>query len=322
MASSKRKKILVAVDGSQQALEAVRYVSLAASPGSTDVVVFHVVTRVPESFWDMEKEPGYQYRLISITEWEQQQQQLIQEFMEEARKVLLGAGFPADAVKVDIHERQAGIARDIVAESLQNYDAVVLGRRGVSELKDMVLGSIATKLVEKIIQVPIWVVGGKASCQKFLLCVDNSEGAMLAVDHLASMLEGRSDAQVTLFHAIRGFNVFQQVFGRSIGVDRENEWKEKEEQELAAMEKALEPVLDEAQARLTRAGLDPAKITRKVVKGVTSRAGAILEEAEREGIDTIVIGRRGLSKVKEFFMGRVSNKVIQMAKEKAVWIVS
>jgi hypothetical protein len=36
----------------------------------------------------------------------------------------------------------------------------------------------------------------------------------------------------------------------------------------------------------------------------------------------IVVGRRGLSRVEEFFMGRVSDKVLQLAKEMAVWVVT
>ena len=39
------------------------------------------------------------------------------------------------------------------------------------------------------------------------------------------------------------------------------------------------------------------------------------------GYGTIVVGRRGLSTVEEFDMGRVSNKLVQAAKDRAVWVV-
>ena len=54
-----RKKILLAVDGSDQAFEAVRYVSRLLPPNRMEVVLFHVMTKVPESFWDIEKEPTF-----------------------------------------------------------------------------------------------------------------------------------------------------------------------------------------------------------------------------------------------------------------------
>ncbi|MEZ4548914.1 MAG: universal stress protein [Desulfobacterales bacterium] len=41
-----------------------------------------------------------------------------------------------------------------------------------------------------------------------------------------------------------------------------------------------------------------------------SRAGAIIREATDNGFGAIVVGRRGISKVEEFFLGRVSTKVI------------
>ena len=60
----------------------------------------------------------------------------------------------------------------------------------------------------------------------------------------------------------------------------------------------------------------------KLVTGARSRASGIIEEAEEGGYGTIVVGRRGMSGVEEFFMGSVSNKVLHLAKEMAVWIVS
>ena len=54
----------------------------------------------------------------------------------------------------------------------------------------------------------------------------------------------------------------------------------------------------------------------KIITGVYSRAKAIVEEARLGNYGTIVVGRRGLSKVQEFFIGRGSNQVIQLAKKK------
>ena len=63
-------------------------------------------------------------------------------------------------------------------------------------------------------------------------------------------------------------------------------------------------------------------MTTKIITGAHSRAGAIVQEAKQGGYGTIVVGRTGLSKVRDFFMGRVSNKVVHLAKENAVWVVS
>jgi nucleotide-binding universal stress UspA family protein len=64
------------------------------------------------------------------------------------------------------------------------------------------------------------------------------------------------------------------------------------------------------------------QINIRTVTGAHSRAAVIITEALKGGYGTIVVGRRGLTNVEEFIMGRVSNKVIHMAREMAVWVVS
>lgn len=322
MDGSAKKKILVAVDGSEQALEAVRYVSKTVSPNEAELVLFHVLTKIPESFWDMEEEPASRYNVSSIRVWEEQQQKMIAEFMAQATQLLLEAGFPASAIKADIHERKEGIARDIISESLNGYDAVVVGRRGLSELKDLLIGSTANKLVEKLVDVPVWLVGGKVQRGKVLLPIDSSQGAMRAVRYVSDIFKGNSGIEVELLHVIRGFDIFQQVLGKSFMPSPEKDWADQAKKELEAAGSEMEPVFDEAVSRFRDAGIQMSPESCKMVRGAASRAGAIVEEAQRGGFDTIVMGRRGISKVQEFFMGRVSNKVIQLARDKTVWVVN
>lgn len=320
--SKKQKRILVAVDGSEQAFEAVRYVSRAVSPGMAQVVLFHVVTRVPESFLDMDKEPAYRYRIVNIGAWEQQQEKLTRDFMERSREVFVAAGFPEGAVSILTRNRKVGIARDIASEALDSYDAIVLGRSGLSDLKDFVLGSIAQKVIEKVSNVPIWVIGGNAGPKRMLIGMDVSDGAMLAVRHVAEMLGGTFQCDVTMFHAIRSVTLFQRLYGGMALKDDDPTLQDRVREELEQVRKAMEPRFTEARRCLLAAGAPAERIRDKIVTGAASRAVAIMEEAEREGCDTIVVGRRGLSRVQEFFMGRISNKVIQLAKDRTVWVVS
>ena len=200
-----RRKILLAVDGSDQAFEAVRYVSLLFPPNRMEVVLFHVMTKVPESFWDVEKEPAYRQEVATTRAWELQQKKEIQEFMEKARRLFLEQNVPEDAVSIKIRERKVGIARDIIHESQNDYHGVVMGRWGMSMLKDFLCGSIANKLIGRLINVPLCVVGGTPEIGKILVAIDASEGAMRAIDYVGDMVDS-SHWEVTLFHAIRDFH--------------------------------------------------------------------------------------------------------------------
>ena len=81
-------------------------------------------------------------------------------------------------------------------------------------------------------------------------------------------------------------------------------------------------MFDEAKGVLTGSGFDPERISTKIITGARSRAAAIVQEARDGGYGTIVVGRRGLSRVRDFLMGRVSNKLISLAKNQAVWVVN
>ena len=146
----------------------------------------------------------------------------------------------------------------------------------------------------------------------FEMVLDESEGAMKAVHFVGAMLKG-STKEVTLFHAVRGFNIFERRYGHTVSLKDEQEW-------LDAYK--MDSVLKEAKAHLLKSGFGSDQVNAKILKGVDSRANAIFLEAVAGGYSTVVLGRRGISRVKDFCMGRVCSKVIQLARNQAVWIVS
>jgi nucleotide-binding universal stress UspA family protein len=294
-----RKKFLLAVDGSDQAFETVRYVSRLFPPSRMEVVLFHVMSQIPESFWDIEKEPAYRQEAGSTTAWELQQKKEIQDFMEKARRLFLEQNVSEDAVRIKVQERKVGIARDIIYESQDDYHGVVVGRWGMSMLKDFLWGSVANKLMGRLIHLPLCVVGGTPQLGKILVAVDASEGAMRALSYVGEIVD-HSHWEVTLFHAIRDLHT----------------------EELYRAEKSMASVLETASRHLENTGFNRNQIAVRVVTGVHSRAGAIITEALKGGYGTIVVGRRGLTHVEEFIMGRVSNKIVHMGREMAVWVVT
>jgi nucleotide-binding universal stress UspA family protein len=299
MEKQEKKRILLAFDGSAYALDAVRYVSRTLTPQNTEVVLFHVHHKIPEHYWDLKREASPAWRMNEVAAWEREQEKTVEESMDKATKILWRADFPKASVEVRIHNKEKGISRDIIKEAERGYSCVVAGRKGISELKDLCLGSIANKLIEKLVSHPVLVVGKKPKPGALLLALDGSENSMRTVDFVGGML-GRSDLEASLIHVIRGDN---KVY-------------------TDAAKQAITPVFEEAKSRLAKYGFEPNQITTRIVTGAHSRAGAILEEAKMGGYGTIVVGRRGLSEVLDFFMGRVSNKIVHMAKEQAVWVVS
>jgi nucleotide-binding universal stress UspA family protein len=66
--------------------------------------------------------------------------------MQRAKKVLLAAGFNDKNIEIKMENKNRGVARDILTEAEKGYHMIVIGRRGISGLKEFFLGSISQKV--------------------------------------------------------------------------------------------------------------------------------------------------------------------------------
>jgi len=310
MEKQPQSKLLVPVDGSDRSMNTVRYVSKIDPFRRMRIILFHVFSRVPDGFWDMETDPRSTSTVREVRAWEAQQKKNINQYMEIARQLLLKAGVPSNCIEVKIQDRKTGFARDIIREAQKGYLAVISRRRGMTGLRSIVLGSVATKLIEKLLFLPLILAGRVPPGDKILLAFDGSEGAWRAVDFVG-MTVGGYDFAVKLIHVIRGEENGHPEIQRLYSPKKYTESARKE----------MTAKLVEARKKLIGMGFKPDKVGTKLVTGVSSRAGAIAEEARQNGYGTIVMGRRGRSRVRDFLIGRVTNKVIYLARDRTVWII-
>lgn len=317
---TKEKRILIALDASRQSFEAVRYVGLMLPEGRVKVTLFHVLNLIPENFTDLESRLEPLRNGVDFKTWERQQRKSSEDFMEKSRMLLVSHGYSKDAISIVIEEREVGIARDILREARKGYHALVLGRRGLSDLKGLLFGSVANKLVSHLQEVPVWVVGGRPDPNKILIAMDQSQGAMQALDYVADMFQ-KHHPELLLFHVSREMILPQAGYDVLVLPNQEQYWFERTKEHFIKAEKEVEVLFRQCIRKMEKKGVDVSRIKTKIVPGVQSRAGAIFGEAREGGYGTIVVGRRGLSRVEEFFMGRVSSKVLQLAEEMAVWLV-
>ena len=310
------EKVLVAVDGSEQSLAMVDYTANILSPEKTELVLYHVFNKIPESYWDLKRESGYDLLMEKLKEYEDKHSTEINELLEEARKKYVEMGYRENHVHLMIQERRKGIARDIIDESREGYGSLLMGRLGLAKSKDPALGSVTAKVVSALPDVHIGVVTGHPETSKGIVALDGSEGSMKSVDFLGSLLGGRHDFEVTLFHAMRrlGYPTITSSQNNILAEVEKEIWDEDR--------KVIEPTMEDAKSRLVEKGFKPDKVKTKIVTGVASRAGALLEEAYSNKIGSIFVGRTGVSQVEEFNIGRVTNKVIHRAENMAVWIAA
>jgi len=307
-------KVLIAIDGSEQTRGLVDYLSGIISARHAELVLFHVMPKAPESFWDLEKEPSNLPNVEHLKIWEVEREKQVRDLMRDIRRRLMGIGIPEYSILISIRKVKEGIARDLLQEAQRGYDAILMGRGGFKGAGAQVLGSVAVKMAAKLHSANLWLVGKNAGSGGVIIAMDSSESAMRAVYHVSKMINA-SNNSVRLLHVIRGITVS--------GTGHEKIFPEEYRQRLIEeAENQIKPTFDAATRILVSSGIGLEKISTKFISGVASRAGAIFDEALRGGYGTVVVGRKGLSSVDEFDMGRVTGKLVQLAEGLAVWLVA
>jgi len=152
-------KVLVALDDSENAARAVEYVSKNFSPDH-EVTLLSVMpdTQTLCNINSPELTPYFWSQRNVFCSLEDKKKELMQAAADRAKEVLLKAGFKKEKVTVKIQSKKKGIARDIVAEAESGYDTIVMGRRGLSGIKEFVMGSVSQKVLHSIKDVSIVIV--------------------------------------------------------------------------------------------------------------------------------------------------------------------
>lgn len=310
-----KHKILLAVDGSDQALEAVRYAGAMMPAGQAEIVLFYVGTGFPEVFWDMNRNPLYRTKKIKVMGWLATSQLVMGEFKEKAFKILKDAGFNAEDVRVKTKAKRIGVFKDIIQETYQDYSVIVIGRTGVSRLKDMVIGSMARKLAYKVKHIPTVIVGGEPDPGKILIALDESIESMRGVSSVAS-LAGAGDPDVTLCHCLVPKSFFRS-YDSSQDIDADEKgWK-------TYHENRFRPYMKEAAQRLMAGGVSAEKISREFVMARGGIIQNVIDIARDGKFGTMVVGRRDAAGFFEAHIrGRFSDKIIDAMNNCAVWVVS
>jgi len=141
------KKVLVAIDDSENAMRAVEFIANSFTKDNK-ITLFNVIqdTAALCEMNSPELTPYFKSQQSSFCLLEEKKQKLVNQAVEKAREILTDAGFDENNITVKSELKKSGVARDIVKEAESGYNAIVMGRRGMSGIKDFILGSISQKV--------------------------------------------------------------------------------------------------------------------------------------------------------------------------------
>lgn len=145
-----------------------------------------------------------------------------------------------------------------------------------------------------------------------LIAVDHSENAQRAVGYVVKMAANHPEITVTILNVIRNPEASTEPDPEKRAAIL-GERKEKGEALVSGFAKIL-----------ANAGLPENRIRTKVIAFAAPQvaADAILAEKHQGGYETVVVGRRGVSRKEEFMFGSTSARVVRESGPQAVWVVA
>ena len=223
-------------------------------------------------------------------------------------------GVSEERIETTTQKKMMGICKDILDCAQKGlFDAIIVGRRGLSPIQETFMGSTTTKLLEHSRVVPVWIVDGDVTSMKIMLAVDGSEASLRAVDHLCFMLGGNDKARVTLFHVKPRFRDFCEIhFDKKEGAV--------DEVIARGAKRFIDHFYAHALKKFRAAAVKEDQIEIEVAERTMDVGKAITNYAKEGNYGTVVVGRSGASHA--FFMGSVSRRVLNKLSGCAVWLVS
>jgi len=293
------KKILLALDTSIHSKYALRYsVEMSSVIKGLTYTLFHTQPTVSQFLKDEAKTDVK--AKADLNKAIRKNTDEAQSLLEEYKAQMIGMGIAEKDITVMTQPKLIDTSMDILGTGLQGlYDAIVMGRRGLSRVQEALMGSVTSKLLEKSKVIPVWIVDGEVTSTRIMAAVDGSENSFRAIDHLSFMVSENPDIKITLFHVIPRAGEYAPI-----------DFDEKE---------GGEHFYARALDKFKTAGIQEDQIEVKVAKVTLNVGKVILDEAKKGNYGTVVVGRRKAKKA--FFEASVSRQVLDRTLNSAIWIV-
>ena len=277
--TKRRMKILLADDGSPHAQAAVKLLKELPLPPKSHVHVLRVF------------QPG---QIDALRHMERN--------LKQTEGNLLGAGIKVDADLV------LGYPAEKIVETAKKMkpDIILIGAKGLRATLGILLGGVAQQVVEYACCPVLIVRAPYHGLRHILLVTDGSLFSQRAVRYLGKFpLPEKTD--VHLIHVLPPLTtpvIMEPYFGgRDAYVSLYN--PEEEAKTKAKQKRAGDALLERTRNLLLKQGIESTPV---LLRG--DAATEIINYTDKEDIDLIVAGSRGLSSFQGWLMGSVSRKLV------------
>ena len=270
-------KILVPVDGSHSCLHAKMLTSSIAKKFNSKVTVVHVVSH---EFMHPELKALYQLPPSILHRIDEAYLQAGKKIIRNAEELFREAGIEVDA-RLVTYEDPAEFILQLVKD--EGYDLVVIGNRAEHQSERYSLGSVTEK-VARHADCPVLIVKKKPKVEKILTAVDGSKHADKALEFAIQLAKNYS-ANLALLHVEEDKLI--RIGGPQV---------------VDCVGTVGECILKDASTKIKGISFN------KMLE-YGSPAEIIIKVAKKANVDLIIIGSRGLSSVRRYLLGSVSDDI-------------
>lgn len=234
---------------------------------------------------------------------------------------LMSLNVPEERIQVFTNRRREGAAKDILWQAEKEAaDAIIIGRHGFTKFQETFIGSTSKNLIEHSPTIPVWLVDGETASKNILLAVDGSTDSVKALDYLLDMCQDAPETELTIFHVEPSFRDCCTVDFSEL---QSFEEAESDENLANIIEKAdrkcIENFMGYAFSRFKEKCIQEERLKMKTQPTKVNIGRAIIDEFKNGDYGTLVVGKRGINK--RFFMGSVSNYLVNHLQNGAIWII-
>lgn len=312
--SSLPKCLLLPLDGSDDALLPIRFVRrLYPRLDRINLILCYFQPSLSPIY---QEHSTTRQMAVKKKEAVKEREEESQAVLQRAKSYLMDAGFSSELIQEFEQEKAMSTADHIcqLAE-IKKVDAVLVQKRVSSRLEGFLRGDPRDALLHHCIVSPVWFTDGEIDPSRAVICLQDEDASLRAVDHAAFMLaDGKT--MINLLHV-------SDAVGHPItsAVDEYSEdlrqWFKTE------TGRTMSRFIDEAGRILKDAEIAAERIRIDILPGSTKEgkvALSVLAYAKNDGIGIVVLGHSAPEGMWSFLKTSVTSRILDEFQDMAIWV--
>ncbi len=314
------RTILVAVDGTERGLQTVSILgNLLKDRQDLHVALLHCVQQVATLLpGDLCPDFEESCKFAAVD-----QEKIGNRVLKESLRRLTEAGFPKENVELHLKTDSMDPAQDILSHAeKERIRTIALGRRGRSQVQELLLGSVSSKVAQYGRGRCVWIVDTPINMTgKVLVAMEGVPESRELSYYTAEMIAPSRGFQYTFLHLLPPVPPRFWDDGHILGTDEQKDRQTRIEKWRAEWTQNVNSYMSEGKDLLLERGVGEESIETLILPTREGIARDLLTEIEEHQFQIVVMGKKSFHERKPFLMGSHASKVLHTVKSVILCLV-